>query len=91
MLQHSPYHNFGTNSKKLITIVKKFQKWPSFTTELEKIETMQICFPDFEITYVPRVRYQFSDFLAKTTKTFRRELLFIGCCIPVWLSKLPQV
>ncbi|WZY70120.1 hypothetical protein YC2023_002360 [Brassica napus] len=33
---------------------------------------------------------QFSDFLAKTAKTFRRELLFIGCSIPVWLPRPPQ-
>ena len=54
------------------------------------IETMQICFVDFKITHVPRVRNQFSDFLAKTARTFRRELLFIGCSIPVWLSRPPQ-
>ena len=70
---------------------KGTQKWPSFATELEKIETLQINFPDFEITHVPRVRNQFPDFLAKTARTFRRELLFIGCSIPVWLPRPPQV
>uniref|UniRef100_A0A0D3BWZ4 RNase H type-1 domain-containing protein n=1 Tax=Brassica oleracea var. oleracea TaxID=109376 RepID=A0A0D3BWZ4_BRAOL len=90
MLQHSPCQSFGTDCKELIEMKKEPQEWPSFATELEKIETLQICFPDFKITHVPRVRNQFYDFLAKTTRTFRRELLFIGCFIPVWLHRLPQ-
>ncbi|WZZ85677.1 hypothetical protein YC2023_114256 [Brassica napus] len=68
-------------------LVIRYSVWPSFATELEKIETLQICFPDFKITYVPRVRNLFADFLAKTARTFRRELLFIGCSIPVWLPR----
>nr|VDD43862.1 unnamed protein product [Brassica oleracea] len=40
-------------------MIKEPQEWPSFATELEKIETLQICFPDFKITHVPRVRNQF--------------------------------
>nr|VDD42482.1 unnamed protein product [Brassica oleracea] len=71
-------------------MIKEPQEWPSFATELEKIETLQICFPDFKITHVPQVRNQFSDFLAKTAMNFRRELLFIGCSIPVWLPRPPQ-
>ncbi|CAG7870066.1 unnamed protein product [Brassica rapa] len=90
MLQHSPCQSFGTDCKELIAMIKEPHEWPSFATELEKIETLQICFPDFKITYVPRVRNQFADFLAKTARTFRRELLFIGCSIPVWLPRPPQ-
>ncbi|WZZ87420.1 hypothetical protein YC2023_115999 [Brassica napus] len=44
----------------------------------------------FKIIHVPRVRNQFSNFLAKTVKTFRTELLFISCSIPVWLTRPPQ-
>ncbi|CAG7897505.1 unnamed protein product, partial [Brassica rapa] len=91
MLQHSPCQRFGTDCKELIAMIKEPQEWPSFATELEKIETLQICFPEFEIIYVPRVRNQSSDFLAKTARTFRRELFFIGCSIPVWLPRPPQV
>ncbi|CAG7875433.1 unnamed protein product, partial [Brassica rapa] len=46
-----------------------------------------VCFPDFSITHVPRARNQTSDFLAKTARSFHRELLFIGCSIPVWLPR----
>ncbi|KAF3558054.1 hypothetical protein F2Q69_00010877 [Brassica cretica] len=90
MLQHSPCQSFGTDFKELIAMIKEPQEWPSFATELEKIETLQICFPEFKITHVPRVRNQMSDFLAKTARTFHRELLFIGCSIPVWLPRPPQ-
>ncbi|KAF3541648.1 hypothetical protein F2Q69_00021162 [Brassica cretica] len=90
MLQHSPFQSFGTDCKKLIAMIKEPQEWPRVATELEKIETLQICFPDFKITHVPRVRNQFSDFLAKTARTFCMELLFIGCSIPVWLPRPPQ-
>ncbi|KAF3556463.1 hypothetical protein F2Q69_00012511 [Brassica cretica] len=66
------------------------EKWPRFATELEKIETLQICFPDFKITHVPRLCNQFPDFLAKTARSFHMELLFIGCSIPVWLPRPPR-
>ncbi|CAG7864407.1 unnamed protein product [Brassica rapa] len=90
MLQHSPCQNFGTDCKDLIAMIEKPKEWPRFATELEKIETLQICFPDFKIIHVPRARNQFPDFLAKTARTFRRVLLFIGCSIPVWLPRPPQ-
>ncbi|KAF3553646.1 hypothetical protein F2Q69_00012105 [Brassica cretica] len=90
MLQHSLCQSFGTDCEELIAMIKEPHEWPSFASELEKIETLQICFPDFKIIHVPRVRNQFSDFLAKTVRTFRRELLFIGCSIPVWLPRPSQ-
>ncbi|KAF2591498.1 hypothetical protein F2Q70_00038461 [Brassica cretica] len=90
MLQHSPCQSFGTDCKELIAMINEPQEWPSFATELEKIETLQICFSDFKITHVPRVRNQFADFLAKTATTFHRELFFIGCSILVWLPRPPQ-
>ena len=71
-------------------MIKEPYPWPSFATELERIETLQICFPDFNIIYVPRARNHISDFLAKTARSFHRELLFIGCSIPVWLLRPPQ-
>ncbi|KAF3490369.1 hypothetical protein F2Q69_00053635 [Brassica cretica] len=89
MLQHSPCQSFGTDCKELIAMIKD-QEWPSFAIELENIETLQTCFPNFKIIHVPRMRNQYSDFLAKTARTFRRELLFIGCSIPVWLPRPPQ-
>ena len=91
MLQHSTCQRFGTDCKELIAMIKDPQAWPNFATELERIETLQICFPDFKITHVPRARNQTSDFLAKTARSFHRELHFIGCSIPVWLPRPPQV
>ncbi|KAF3524333.1 hypothetical protein F2Q69_00050187 [Brassica cretica] len=43
-------------------------------------ETLQICFPDFNFIHVPR-----------TARSYHRELFFIGCSIPVWLPRPPQV
>ena len=83
MLQHSICQSFGTNGKKLIAMLKEPHVWPSFATELERIETLQICFPDFNIIHVPRVCNQISDFLVKTTRSFHRKLHFIGYSIPV--------
>ncbi|KAL0649813.1 hypothetical protein Bca4012_092504 [Brassica carinata] len=91
MLQHSTCQSFRTDCKELIAMIKNPQAWPSFTTELERIETLQICFPDFSIIHVPRARNQISDFLVKTARSFDRELLFIGCSIPVGLPRPPQV
>ena len=91
MLQHSNCQSFGTDCKELIAMVKDPQAWPSFATELERIETLQICFPDFKITHVPRARNQTADFLGKTARSFHRELCFIGCSIAVWLPRPPQV
>ena len=91
MLQHSTCQSFGTDYKELIDMIKEPRAWPSFATELERIETLQICFPDFKITYVPRAQNQISDSLARTARTFHRELYFIFCSIPVWLPRSPQV
>ena len=91
MLQHSTCQSFGTDCKELIAMLKKPHAWPSFATELERIETLQIFFMDFNIIHVPRVRNQILDFLVKTARSFHRELHFIGCSIPVWLPRPPQV
>uniref|UniRef100_A0A0D3DAB1 RNase H type-1 domain-containing protein n=1 Tax=Brassica oleracea var. oleracea TaxID=109376 RepID=A0A0D3DAB1_BRAOL len=91
MLQHSTCQSFGTDCKELIAMIKDPQAWPRFATELERIETLQICFPDFNIIHLPQARNQISDFLAKTARSFHRKLFFIGCSIPVWLPRSPQV
>ncbi|KAF2608110.1 hypothetical protein F2Q68_00044298 [Brassica cretica] len=64
MLQHSTCQSFGTDCKELIVMIKDPQAWPSFATELERIETLQICFPDFKIIHVPRAHNQTSDFFS---------------------------
>ncbi|KAF3602470.1 hypothetical protein F2Q69_00036753 [Brassica cretica] len=91
MLQYSNCQSFGTDCKELIAMVKDPQAWPSFSTELERIGTLQICFPAFKISHVPRTHNRTADFLAKTARSFHRELHFVGCSIPVWLPRPPQV
>nr|VDC96488.1 unnamed protein product [Brassica rapa] len=66
MLQHSPCQSFGTDCKELITMIKEPQEWPSFATELEKIETLQICFPDFKIIHVPRAQNQLQELFVRS-------------------------
>ena len=77
MLQHSTCQSSGTDCKELIAMIKDPQAWPSFATELERIETLQICFPDFNIIHVPRARNQTSDFLARIARSFHRELFLL--------------
>ncbi|KAF3519248.1 hypothetical protein DY000_02062928 [Brassica cretica] len=91
MLQYSNCQSFGTDCKELIAMVKDPQAWPSFSTELERIGTLQICFPAFKISHVPRTHNRTADFLAKTARSFHRELHFVGCSIPIWLPRPPQV
>ena len=62
MLQHSPCQTFGTDCKELIAMIKKSYVWPSFATEMERIETLQICFPDFNIIHFPRAESDFELF-----------------------------
>ncbi|KAF2588471.1 hypothetical protein F2Q70_00041000 [Brassica cretica] len=83
MLQHSTCQSFGTDCKDLIAMINEPHAWPSLATELERIETLKICFPDLKITHIPRVQNQISDFLARTARSFHRVLYFIGCSIPV--------
>ena len=78
ILQHSLCQSFGTDCKELIVMIKEPHAWPSFLTELERIETLQIYFPDFKITHVSRAHNQISYFLAKTARSFHRELCFIN-------------
>ncbi|KAF2544867.1 hypothetical protein F2Q70_00021197 [Brassica cretica] len=75
MLEHSPCQSFGTDCKELIAMINEPQEWPSFATELEKIETLQICFPDFKIIHVPRVRSQFSDSGLVTTSNLSDRMV----------------
>nr|VDD44969.1 unnamed protein product [Brassica oleracea] len=48
MLQHSTCQSFRTDCKELIAMIKESEAWPRFATELERIETPHICFPDFQ-------------------------------------------
>ena len=78
MLQHSTCQTFETHCKKLIVMIKEPYAWPSFASKLEKIESLQICLPDFKITHIPRAQNQISDSLGRTAKFFYREICFIS-------------
>ena len=67
------------------------QAWPNFSTELEIIQTLWLCFSDFKISYFPRVHNEIEDSLARNAHSFHRSLCFIGYSIPVWLPRPPQV
>ena len=91
MLQHSTCQRFGTDCKNLIGMVLDPQAWTNFPTELEVIQLLKMCFPDFKIEYFPRVQNGIVDLLARNVRSFHRSLCFVGCSIPVWLPKPPQV
>nr|VDD58337.1 unnamed protein product [Brassica oleracea] len=54
MLQHSTCQRFETDCKDLIAMITDPHAWPNFSTELEVIQILQMCFPDFKISYFPR-------------------------------------
>ena len=91
MIQHSTCQEFGTDCKDLIAMMEQPQDWPNFSTELENIQTLRLCFSDFKITYIPRTQNEIAVALARNARSFHRSLCFIGCSIPVGLPKLPQV
>ena len=68
MRHHSTCQSFGTDCKDLIAMIKEPHVWPSFATKLERIETLQICFPNFKIIHIPRAQNQISDSLAMTAQ-----------------------
>ena len=75
--------------KDQIAMVNDPQAWPNFSTELEVIQILKMCFP--EISYFPRMHNKIADSLVRNALSFHRSLCFIGCSIPVWLSRPPQV
>ncbi|KAF3522897.1 hypothetical protein F2Q69_00048494 [Brassica cretica] len=54
MLQHSTCQRFETDCKDLIAMIADPQARPSFSAELEVIQILQMCFPEFKISYIPR-------------------------------------
>ena len=83
MLQHSSCQRFGTDCKDLIAMIEQPQAWANFSTELETIQTLRLCFSDFEISYFPRTQNEIADSLARNARSFHRLLCFIGYSIPV--------
>ncbi|KAF2611705.1 hypothetical protein F2Q70_00013391 [Brassica cretica] len=44
------------------------QAWPNFSTELEGIQILQMCFPAFKISYFPRAQNEIADSLARNAR-----------------------
>ena len=53
--------------------------------------SQKMYFQDFKIAYFPRVQNEIADSLARNACSFHRPLCFIGCSIPIWLPRPPQV
>ncbi|KAG5410634.1 hypothetical protein IGI04_006953 [Brassica rapa subsp. trilocularis] len=52
MVHYSTCQSFRTDCKDMIAIIKEPHAWPKFATELKRIVTLKICFPDFKITHI---------------------------------------
>nr|VDD30988.1 unnamed protein product [Brassica oleracea] len=84
---HSKLEAFGTDCKDLIAMIVDPKVWLNFSTELEVVQGHK----DFKISYFPRTQNEIVDSLARNARSFHRFLCFIGCFIPVWLPRPPQV
>ena len=69
MIQHSTCQRFGTDCKDLIAMIQEPQAWPNFSTELEIIQTLRLCFSDFKISYFPRTQNDIADSLARNARS----------------------
>ena len=69
MFQYSICQGFGTDCKDPISMIKDLQVWPNFSTELEVIQTLQICFSDFKISYIPKAQNDIAASLARTARS----------------------
>ena len=85
ILLHSSCQSFGTDCKDLIAMIEEPQASPSFATELEALKMLQLCFPEFKLSNIPKAQNGISDSLAKNARSFHKKLCYIGCYIPVWL------
>ncbi|XP_018511975.2 uncharacterized protein LOC103853843 [Brassica rapa] len=73
MLQHSTCQRFGTDCKDLIAMIEQPQDWPNFSTELEIIQTLRLCFLDFKISYFPRTQNEIADSLVRNAHHLKFE------------------
>ena len=87
MIQHSTCQRFGTDCKDLIAMIQEPQAWPNFSTELEIIQTLRLCFSDFKISYFPRTQNEIADSLVRNARSFYRPLCFIGRSISSMASQ----
>ena len=64
---------------------------PNFSTELEIIQIILMCYLDFKITYVPRTQNEIAASLVRNAQSFRRSLCFIDCSILDLLPMPPHI
>ncbi|XP_048605017.1 uncharacterized protein LOC125582384 [Brassica napus] len=74
IIQHSTCQRFGTDCKDLIAMIEQPQAWPNFSTELEIIQTLRLCFSDFKISYLPRTQNAIADSLARNARKLEMNM-----------------
>ncbi|KAL0787406.1 hypothetical protein Bca101_003652 [Brassica carinata] len=82
MSQHTSCQSFGTDCKDIISMIKEPSAWPTFSTELVEFEAIKGRCHDFKIFHVLRAHNKTADALAKTARTFHRDLLFFWLFYP---------
>ena len=55
-----------------------------FCNRIGGYKALHICFPDFKISHIARAHNGILDFLAKSARSFHRELCYIDYFIHVW-------
>ncbi|KAF3545803.1 hypothetical protein DY000_02004602 [Brassica cretica] len=61
-------------------MVKEPHAWPSFATELERIKTLQICFPDFNITHCADEKYANVKWEELGFGFYRTDNMYVAKC-----------
>ena len=77
MIQHSTCQRFGKDCKDLIAMITDPQAWPNFSTELEVIQTLRLCFSNFKISYCPRTQNEIADSLVRNAHYLFVLLVFL--------------
>ena len=75
----------------MFAMINNPKDWPCFATESEVIQTLQLCFLEFKISHISKEKNGVADSLGRSAHLFYREFYYIGCSIPVWLRRPPQV
>ena len=84
MLQLSTCQTFGTNYKDLVFMILDPGAWLNFSTKLKELMKLKSRFTDFSIVFIFRSENVSSHSLIKITRSFHKDIYYIGCSVPVW-------
>ncbi|KAL0886505.1 hypothetical protein Bca101_010488 [Brassica carinata] len=82
MSQHTSCQTCGTDCRDVISVIKDLSAWPTYSTELTELEAIKRRYQKFKIIHVPRNKNKTVDALARTARTFHRDLLFFWLFYP---------